>query len=73
MSESGGFHHRRPALQIVRRLVDARSVGRDYRHRLRDYNNDPRTSLADIQALFDEAIADAERAQAEDGQPDAEN
>lgn len=72
ISESGGFHHRRPALEIVRRLVDARSAGRDYSHRLRDYNNDPRTSLADIQTLFDEAIANAQRAQAEGGPPDAE-
>jgi hypothetical protein len=72
ISESGGFHHRRPALQIVRRLVDARSAGRDYSHRLRDYNNDQRTSLADIQTLFDEAIANAQRAQADDGPADAE-
>ena len=70
ITESGGFHHRRPALQIVRRLVDARSVGRGYRHRLRDYNNDPRTSLADLQTLFDEAIADAQGAQAQAGQVD---
>lgn len=70
--ESGGFHHRRPALQIVRRLVDERSAGRDYSHRLRDYNNDPRTSLADLQALFDEAITAAQRAQAEHAASDAE-
>lgn len=72
ISASGGFHHRRPALEIVRRLVDARSAGRDYRHRLRDYNNDPRTSLADIQTLFDEAIAEAQRDQAEGDSSDTE-
>ena len=72
IDESGGFQHRRPALQIVRQLVDVRSAGRDYSHRLRDYNNDPRTNLADIQTLFDEAIANAQRAQAKGGSPDAE-
>ena len=54
---AGGFHHRRPALQIVRALVDARSAGRNYEHRLRDYNNDRRTTLADLHALLDQALA----------------
>ncbi|HET6433676.1 DUF6197 family protein [Dyella sp.] len=72
ISESGGFQHRRPALQIVRRLVDERSVGRDYSHRMRDYNNDPRTSLTDLQTLFDEAIARAQRPRAEQGASDVE-
>jgi hypothetical protein len=54
---TGGFHHRRPALQAARRIVAERSVGRDYAHRLQDYNNDPRTSLADLHALLDEALA----------------
>jgi hypothetical protein len=54
---TGGFHHRRPALQTTRRIVAERSTGRDYEHRLRDYNNDPRTSLADIHSLLDEALA----------------
>lgn len=57
--QSGGVHHRRPAMQLVRVLVDARSVGRDYAHRLRDYNNDPRTTLADLHQLLDEAIVKA--------------
>ena len=59
--KSGGVHHRRPALQIVRALVDLRSAGRNYEHRLRDYNNDARTTLPDIQKLLDEAIAIAEK------------
>lgn len=54
---TGGFHHRRPALQVVRQIVDARSAGRDYHHRLMDYNNDPSTSLQDVQVLFTEALA----------------
>ena len=66
ISETGGFHHRRPALQIVRRLVDERSVGRRYRHRMRDYNNDQRTTLVDMQALLDQAIGEAQNQQAKD-------
>jgi hypothetical protein len=54
---TGGFHHRRPALQAARRIVAERSTGRDYEHRLQDYNNDPRTSLADLHSLLDEALA----------------
>lgn len=66
ISESGGFHHRRPAMQIVRKLVDVRSADRDCKHRLRDYDNDPRTTPADLQSLFDEAILKAQAGQAAD-------
>ncbi|HWU77883.1 MAG TPA: hypothetical protein VN043_15390 [Rhodanobacter sp.] len=66
ISESGGFHHRRSAMQIVRKLVDVRSAGRDCKHRLRDYDNDPRTTPADLQSLFDEAILKAQAGQAAD-------
>jgi hypothetical protein len=54
---TGGFQHRRPALQLVRGIIDERSAGRDYQHRLMDYNNDPRTRLRDVQSLFKEALA----------------
>ncbi|HZQ21869.1 MAG TPA: hypothetical protein VFA89_03640 [Terriglobales bacterium] len=47
--------HRRPALEIIREVVDDRSKGRGYHHRLMDYNNDPKTTFADIQSLFSEA------------------
>jgi hypothetical protein len=53
---TGGFHHRRPALEVVRTIIDKRTAGRAYRHRLMDYNNDPRTTLADVQSLFAEAL-----------------
>jgi len=53
---AGAFHHRRPALQIVRQIVDERTAGRPYEHRLMDYNNDPTTTLADVQGLFDESL-----------------
>ena len=48
--------HRRPALEIIRSIVDDRSRGRGYHHRLMDYNNDPRTSFSDVQSLFREAL-----------------
>jgi hypothetical protein len=54
---TGGFHHRRPALQLVRRIVDERTEGRRYHHRLMDYNNDPSTRFDDVTCLFSEALA----------------
>jgi hypothetical protein len=54
---TGGFNHRRPAGQLVRAIVDERSADRNYSHRMMDYNNDPRTVLADVRSLFAEAIA----------------
>ena len=53
---TGGFHHRRPALQIVRKIVEERSAAKPYKHRLMDYNNDPATRFADVQTLFVEAL-----------------
>jgi hypothetical protein len=58
---TGGFHHRRPALEAVRAVVDQRSAGRNYHHRLMDYNNDPTTQLSDVQSLFREALRLTER------------
>ena len=54
---TGGIHHRRPAMEVVRQVVDRRSSGRSYQHRLRDYNNDKTTTLADVRSLFQEALA----------------
>lgn len=53
----GGFHHRRPAGELVREIVDARTKDRPYHHRMMDYNNDPTTHLSDVKSLFAEAIA----------------
>ena len=57
MEVTGGVHHRRPAMEVVRQIVDARSAGRKYEHRLRDYNNDRSTTFADLRSLFEEALA----------------
>ena len=54
---AGGFHHRRPAGELVREIVDERTKGRNYHHRMMDYNNDPTTTLADVRSLFTEALA----------------
>ena len=54
---TGGFHHRRPALELVRVIVEDRTKGRDYNHRLMDYNNDKSTRLSDVRSLFAEAMA----------------
>lgn len=64
---TGAFHHRRPALQVVRVLVDERSVDRDYAHRLQDYNNDPSTRLEDVHELLREAVRRLEAGGADGG------
>lgn len=37
---TGAVHHRRPAMEVVRVIVEERSAGRNYAHRLMGYNND---------------------------------
>lgn len=59
---TGGFHHRRPAMQLVRHIIEERTAGRRYHHRLMDYNNDRTTSLGDVHAVFAEALARIDRA-----------
>jgi hypothetical protein len=54
---SCGTHHRRPAMETVRVIVDERSAKRNYDHRLMDYNNDSTTTLADVRSLFVEALS----------------
>ncbi len=41
---------------VIRKLVHEITATRNYRHRLMDYNNDPTTSLSDLQNLFREAL-----------------
>lgn len=54
---TGAANHRRPAMEAVRAIVDERSAGRSYQHRLMDYNNDPTTRFDDVRSLFSEALA----------------
>lgn len=53
----GHYEHRRVALEEVRNVIDERTAGRDYAHRLRDYNNDPTTTLADVRSAITVARA----------------
>ena len=60
---AGGVSHRRPAAEIVRKIVDERTASRDYHHRLMDYNNDLTTNLKDVQTLFQEAETEIKKRQ----------
>ena len=48
----GRTDHRRVALQEVRFAVEDATRGRDFEHRLRDFNNLPTTRLADIKKVL---------------------
>jgi hypothetical protein len=63
---SGGFHHRRPSLQIARailyeRVAEERKKGRKYPHIMADYNNDATTRFADVQSLFGDVASRMKR------------
>jgi hypothetical protein len=50
---SGHFEHRGAAMQEARFVIeDIAPHVKDYKHRLMDYNNDPKTTFADIQKVF---------------------
>lgn len=51
----GEYQHRRTALQEVRFALEEATAGREYEHRLRDFNNDPETTLAAVYAVLDVA------------------
>jgi hypothetical protein len=51
----GKYDHRRVALQEVRFAVEDATRGRDFDHRLRDFNNLPTTTLKDIWHVLDVA------------------
>ena len=49
----GAYQHRQPAMQAVRRVIAAEWHDRIVDHRLMNFNNDPRTTLADVKRLFE--------------------
>jgi hypothetical protein len=50
---SGKFEHRGAAMQEARFVIDEIAPNRkNYEHRLKDYNNDPTTTFADVQKFF---------------------
>jgi hypothetical protein len=47
------FKHRGAAMQQARFVIDEDlAKGNHYQHRLKDYNNDPKTTFADVQNFF---------------------
>ena len=47
------FEHRGAAMQEARFAIDeVLAKGKHYEHRLMDYNNDPKTTFADVQKFF---------------------
>lgn len=47
------FEHRGAAMQEARFVIDdVLAVGNHYNHRLMDYNNDPKTTFADVGRFF---------------------
>ena len=48
----GRYDHRRVALQGLRFAVEDATRGRDFEHRLRDFNNLPSTRLADVRKVL---------------------
>ncbi|HEY3812672.1 MAG TPA: hypothetical protein VGL66_05565 [Caulobacteraceae bacterium] len=53
---TGAHDHRRPAMEVVRLLVEERTKDKAYAHRLMGYNNDPKTTLEDIESLLQDAL-----------------
>jgi len=50
---SKSFAHRGAAMQQARFVIDeVLAKGNHYEHRLKDYNNDPKTTFADVQKFF---------------------
>ncbi|MGB7281058.1 MAG: hypothetical protein WBE13_02255 [Candidatus Acidiferrum sp.] len=50
---TGDFKHRGAAMQEARFVIEEVAPNwRSYQHRLKDYNNDPATTFADIQRVF---------------------
>ena len=69
---SAHFEHRGAAMQEARFVIEEIAPHRDYEHRLMNYNNDPTTTFADIQKVFDLLEAHiAKRLQEEHGAPTA--
>ena len=46
------YRHREVALQEVRFAIEDVTDGREFEHRLRDYNNLPDTQLADVKRVL---------------------
>lgn len=58
---TGHFAHRGAAMQEARFVIDPIAEKRHYEHRLMNYNNDPTTTLADIQHVLRTAETNVQR------------
>lgn len=52
----GKYRHRRAAIQQVRLAIKETTPGREYQHRLADYNNDALTTLPDVKRVLNIAL-----------------
>jgi hypothetical protein len=55
-SQMGHYHHRQPALQLVRKLIRQNFLHRIAGHSIRDFNNNPETTLDDLRHVLEMAI-----------------
>jgi hypothetical protein len=53
----GESSHRTSAMEEVRAVIEEKSAGKNYEHRLMGYNNDPSTKLSDIHAVLKTAAS----------------
>ena len=54
---TGGFRHRRPALQILRHEIKVLWPNKEYEHGMAGFNADADISFSDLQRLLDASIA----------------
>jgi len=66
---TGDFKHRGAVMQEARFVIEDMAPHRNYEHRLMNYNNDSRTTFADVQRLFDLLQADIAKRLAESAPP----
>lgn len=65
-TQMGRYHHRQPALELVRAVIAERWRDRITSHQLVDFNNHPATTIADLRTLLRVAL---ERASAQASTP----
>ena len=69
---TGKSEHRGAAMQEARFVIDEElAKGNHYDHRLKDYNNDPKTTFADVQKFFDLLQARIQKRLAEGAVPES--
>ncbi|HWP38284.1 MAG TPA: hypothetical protein VNL18_12105 [Gemmatimonadales bacterium] len=54
--QMGRYHHRQPALELVRAVIGERWRDRITSHQIVDFNNHPATTIADLRTVLQEAL-----------------